>query len=104
MPRGRGRKGSKAPTKRKAAVPVQERIELHPISTGKDAASLHASMQIQVSACSDTEVSVSPVCNSPSFYGHGTTRGFLIHHITALQRCFHPHIHPCLHQHIFHQP
>ena len=71
MPRGRGRKGSKATTKQKAAVPVQDRIELHLISTGKDAASLHASMQIQVSASSDAEVSVSPVCNTPSFYGQG---------------------------------
>ena len=71
MPRGRGRKGSKATTKQKAAVPVQDRIELYLISTGKDAASLHASMQIQVSASSDAEVSVSPVCNTPSFYGQG---------------------------------
>ena len=31
MPRGRGHKGSKAPTKRKAAIPVQDRIELHPL-------------------------------------------------------------------------
>ena len=61
MPRERDRKGSKTPTKRKAAVPVQDRIELHPISTGKDAASSHASMQIQVSESSDAEVSVSSV-------------------------------------------
>jgi len=68
MPKGRGRKGRKTPTKRKAIIPIQDRIELNPITSGKDA-SLNASVQIQVSASSDAEVSVSPVYNTPTVYG-----------------------------------
>ena len=63
MPKGRGRKGSKGPVKRKPAVPIKERIEMHPISSP---------MQIQVSASSDAQVSVSPVYNTPSLiHGQG---------------------------------
>lgn len=65
MPKGRGRKGSRAPTKRKQTIPIQDRIELHPTVPEKDV-SLNASMQIQVSASSASEVSVSPVYNTPT--------------------------------------
>ena len=75
MPRGRRRKGSKAPARRKPIVPIQDRIELHTMSSGNPVSSendvsLNASMQILVSASSDAEVSVSPVYNTLTLYAN----------------------------------
>lgn len=63
-------------------------------------------MQIQVSASSDAEVSVSPVYNTPTLYGHNINSTPYPWHpcqsFSVLPCCFHPHILQCKHQHMSH--
>ncbi len=63
MPKGRGRKGSKAPAKRRPSVPVQTRVELYPMTPGSTIG-LNPSVQVhnvQVSAQQNASLTVSPL-------------------------------------------
>jgi len=40
MPKGRGRKGTKAPAKRRPPIPVENRLELNPIASGEPSSNL----------------------------------------------------------------
>ena len=55
MPKGRGCKGTKAPSKRKPTVPVQSRFELNP-STDIPG----SSVQVGVSSSSNTSIAIAP--------------------------------------------
>lgn len=70
MPRGRGRKGSKAPAKRKSSVPVTYRVEQTPtssvISPITPANSNSPSVQMNMSDSAKASVTVSPVYPPPS--------------------------------------
>ena len=66
MPKGRGRKGAKAPTKRKPNAPIQSRFELNP-STDLPG----PSVQVGVSSSSNTSVSI----HAPSYSESGVLGG-----------------------------
>ena len=57
MPRGRGCKGTKAPSKRKPTVPVQSRFELNPATNLPS-----PSVQVGVSSSSNTSIAIAPPC------------------------------------------
>ena len=49
MPKGRGRKGSKAPSKRRPPVPIETRIELNPLSSEPITTTAAVEMDIHIS-------------------------------------------------------
>ena len=62
MPKGRGRKGSKVPTKRKQSTPIEKRIELNPESLNPPASeslTKTVGMEVHISP------SVTPSLNAP---------------------------------------
>lgn len=64
MPKGRWRKGTKAPSKRRPSVPVQSQI---PLNTPSD--SSIPPVQVRVSSSSNTSVAISPFAQSHSIGG-----------------------------------